>query len=690
MRKSAERLAKFVGLFAGVGGFVLLAGCEDSGRQADKDAQKKVDDADAAKGAADASQATQFDQWTMDPAISPAMKAQLSGRAAQSHLDQGMAAVGDLRALETGIFQKITQIQQLASQLDASQQYIASLQKYDPSAHIAELQAKLTAIQGAAGQDTWTVATPTGDDPTGHMDVPTGAKLSATIDALTAAIAKNQSDAADLTKKRTDDLSQAEALARKAEAETGDQLLADATNASNLRHDAAIADAQMDTLSQEMDKLKLDLANSQAQKTTIDSAIATINAQIQTEQSAWKSVQDQMAAQQAFQKKLINGPWEAPPGGWPTDKARPATITDLANDLTSLIYAANGKRATALAQLALASKMFGQAAAAAQLVRNDIGARIVTITTNQPNDVDLPILQQEMETLHPFNFIFQKASVDQTIASVDGAKVIIDTMLNEMRKGYSVSPADAASAFKEMSVKPGSQISQIKGLDVVLNPQKTGVPFPAAVTSLRTVSDSDMDTARKNVDGEFKDAVDLFDKKYGNDMGANKAARTNTGLYGKSVAERQWADFDNLVGETKEAAIEIKQADEDESNVDPVFRGVVALADTSADAAGTTQPSFGATAGGTGTPAVAPGAAATPGATPTAGTGDTTPAATPGGDAPSPTPNVFGQFFGGGAATPAPGGATPAPGTPAPSGQAPGGATPPAGGTGTALPPTSP
>jgi hypothetical protein len=529
------------------GAVCLLSGCENNERQTDQAVAKKIEEVEKARlKATDADQLSrvqaQYDTLAATQGLSAEMKTLVRGRQGELRMERTMMLLADLRAKELTITRSINDLEQLALQLAGAQMRIEALNKFDPASQIQALQAQEADIRGGADKPTWTVST--GGAAAGAQ-IPTLAKLSSDIDALNAGIDKNKSDVAALTKKSHDNLDQADVVSRQAEGETGDRQSQDTIKALELRRDSEIADAQLDTLNSRLTHLQARLAAAQAQKAAIDQAVASFESQISGLQTGWTQIQQQIEAQRKLEQGLIAGPENAQP----TDPTAVVTISGKLEELATRLQDAAALRETVNKELNSVIEQFGDASAQAEKLRTDLLAD----SREHPNDPDGVIWQQLMLTLHPLYYNLQMADAMESRASVAAGKTGIDIMISQMMDG---SPTQAAV--------------KIPGLTELLRRDRTGVDVPKSLDDIAKTDQDQLKQSEDEVNADFQKTLAAYDKRFGGtDSREDMQARLKIAMIGRSVANREWAQFAAMVGDTDAQKEHLRDADLDDSQVDP-------------------------------------------------------------------------------------------------------------------------
>jgi predicted nucleic acid-binding Zn-ribbon protein len=548
-------------------GFLILSSCETSEQQADHAAQKAVETADRDRAQAQGMDDLQKVQQSYDALTNPQSLQNLSrqvrvlvrSRQAQLRMQRITMMAADLREEELATARTIEDIEQLALQISAAQVSVDSLKAYDPANQGDKLKSQIAEIQGSADKLTWMMANPTPDNPDAKVSLPTLAALQQKIDALDSEIQHNQADTVAARKLSSAKGDEAENFLRKAEGESGEDQVNDATRAAEDRRDAALADSKADTLKVTLARLQASLDEAQDQKSSMEGSVKTLEAQTQAQQTRWSSVGDQIQGQKKVQQNLI---------GSSADEAGPVTMWALAQQLASHMQKAAAIREkidndlnAVIPQLTDAITQCGQ-----------LRSEWVTDLREKQDDPDAVIWRQAEETLHPAYFNLQLASALLTRASVAAAKTRIDVMIARMFDGYNVDPADAAAHFKTLVVAASKPI-KVPGLTKLLDPQRTGVAIPTPFGDIVKADPDQLKQEMDDVNKAFDAAVQKYDPQSGAiDSGPAADGRRNVALSGQAEANRAWAQFAETIGDTEGAANHTKAAEEAESQIDPSFR----------------------------------------------------------------------------------------------------------------------
>jgi hypothetical protein len=564
-----------ISLSLSIVGFSLLASCGTSEQQADRAAQKAVEQADQDRAKAQGLEDLVKVQKTYDDLTSPQniqnlsrqMRVLVRSRQAQLRLQRITMMTADLREEELAATRTIEGIEQIAIQIAAAQASINALKSYDPGSEAQNLKAQQAEIQGSADKLTWMMPSPTADDPNAKVTLPTIFALNQLIDSLTGEIQRNQADSEAARKLSSAKGDEAETFLRKAEGESGEEQVNDSTRAAEDRRDAALADSKADVMKVQLERMQASLAEAQDKKASLDVAVKTLDAQLQAGQTRWASINDQILGQQKVQQALI---------GTSADETGPVTLWRLSQQLASRLQDAAALRDKIDNDLNAVIPQLKDAITQCSQLRSEW----MTDLREKQDDPDSIIWRQAEETLHPAYFNLQLATALQTRASVAAAKTRLDLMIAQMFDGYEVNPADASDHFKTLVVSASKPI-KIAGLTTLLDPQKTGAPVPQSFGDIVKADPDQLKQEQDDVDKAYDTAVQAFDPQAGaTDSGPAAAERHNIALTSQAEADRAWAQFDQTMGDYDNAANHVKAAEEAEAQIDPSFHLIATAADS--------------------------------------------------------------------------------------------------------------
>jgi hypothetical protein len=554
-------------------GTLPLAGC-GAGPTADKDAENAIEKADQQRAGAQslddlAPVQTAYDNLANNHNLSKQMQVVARSRQEQLRMERISMMIDDLRSQELVIGREITDIEQLAMQVAAAQSSADALKVYDPTAPVQALTEQAAHIQGSATELTWSMANPTTADPNGKVTLPTLFAVKQEIDTLQSKIQQNKTDTEAAHKLSASKGDEAEVYLRKSEGENGDQQVTDTTASATDRKDAAIADATSATLTNNLARMQASLDRAKQQEKTLTSALQLLNDQIQSQQTRWTGVSDQITAQKKLQEQLVN---DSKPGA--------TSIGSLAADLSSRLQDAATLREKINDELNVVIDHLNGTIQLCNQLRN---VWMSDIRQNM-DDPDAAVWKEAEETLHPGYFSLQLAGALEDRATVAAAKARIDLQIYHLRKGNEVSVAEAASHFKHLDVTATSGKIEIRGIDQLLDTKKTGIDMPKAFDGIQAPDPDQLSQEKDEVNKAFQEAVDAYDPtKFGaTDTGPVAAQRRDVALMGGAEANRKWAQFSELLGDKSEAQNHRQSAADLEAQMDSAF----ALSDSTSPAAG--------------------------------------------------------------------------------------------------------
>lgn len=565
-------------------GMLSLAGCGSGEAAADRSAEDALQQVDQDRAKAEsvdnfkvedlAPIQKRYDDLANDHTLSTTMQVIIRGRQAQVRQERIAMMVADLRAQELVISRDIEDMRELAMQVGGAQWSANALKSYDPSTQIANLKTQLAQAQGSADQLTWTMSDRTSNDPNSSVTLPTLFAAKQEVVNLNAKIQQDQTDADADHKLSAAKGDEAEMYLRRAEGETGDQQVQDATNAAVDRRDAALADAKAATLANDLQRTKADLDRSANQQSSLEAAIKSINDEIQSRQARWSGISDQIVAQQKVEQTLIGDP------------STPSTISSLAADLATRLQGAAALREKINDELNAVIQQLDTAIMQCKQLRTEWMADV----QQKADDPDVIIWRQAEETLHPMNFGLQKAAALESRATVAAAKARIDQQLFHLLSGDEIPASEAAIHFKNLDVAAlKSNKIELPGLNNLLDPKNTGVPRPKALSDLPQLDFDAISQAKSDVDKAFQDTVDAYDpSKYGVvDNGPAADQRRNVALMDGAEANRKWALFAEAMGDDAGAQNHTQDAATLEGQIDASFALSTAAASIPAPAAAT-------------------------------------------------------------------------------------------------------
>lgn len=544
-------------------GVLALSGCgsEASADRAARDAMAQADQARAQDSGLENLNKVQktLDDLAGNPNLSDVMEVLVRSRQAQVRLERIMLMIADLRSQELAITRSINDIENLGMQVASAQASAQALTAYEPTGQIDKLKAQEAQITGSATQLTWQMPSPTASDPNATTALPTLWAVKHQIDTLTSQIQDNQSQTDAAHKLSAAKGDEAEQYLRRAEGELGDQQVNDTVHAATDRRDAALADSRATALANQLSRLQASLDQTKVQESALESAVASLDAQIQAQQDRWTNISQQIQGEQKVEADLVSG--SSGDGG--------VTMDLLATNLASALQTAAKTREDVNDELNALIPQLQTVVTRCNQLRNTWKQDENT----QQDSPDIVVWRQAEETLHPMYFNLQMASALEARASVAAAKARIDLMIERMFDGYTVSAADAGSQFKGLDVSVPSQGIQVPGLTVLLDKSKTGVDMPKAFSDLQPLDPDTMKQEEDNVNKAFSEAADAYsEQRFGaTDTGDPATERRNVALLDTVELNRQWADFAAMIGDSTGAADHQKAADDAQSQIDPTF-----------------------------------------------------------------------------------------------------------------------
>jgi hypothetical protein len=120
-------------------------------------------------------------------------------------------------------------------------------------------------------------------------------------------------------------------------------------------------------------------------------------------------------------------------------------------------------------------------------------------------------------------------------------------------------------------------------LTELLNRDVTGVDVPKALADISRTDTDQLKRDEDEVNDDFQKTLAAYDTKFGGtDSREEMQARNKVAMIGRSVANREWAQYAATVGDTQAEQQHLRDAEIDESQIDP---SVSSAADAAAAAA---------------------------------------------------------------------------------------------------------
>ena len=523
---------------------LALSGCGNAAT-ADRAAKDSLDEVDRERSQdsslenLDRVQAT-LDSLASNSDLSDVMQILVRSRQAQVRLERIQLMIADLRSQELSITRNINDMENLGMQVASAQASADALKAYEPTGQIDKLKAQEALIGGSPTQSTWQMPGVSGT-------LPTLFAIKSQIQTLTQQIQDNQSQTDAAHKLSAAKGDEAEQYLRRAEGELGDQQVADTIQAATDRRDAALADSKAAGLANELTKLQASLDEARVQEAALESAVNSLEAQIDAQNKRWTDISQQIDAERNVQASLIV----------PSPEQGGVTIDVLAESLEISLQEAAKMRDTVNDQLNAVIPQL-------QTIITHCNALRTTWREDEMEKQDSPdvaVWHETEEILHPMYFNLQMATALEARASVAAAKTRIDLMIERMFDGYNA----AATA--------GNQAIVVPGLTALLDKNKTGVDVPKYLGDLQPLDPDSLKQEEDDANKAFGEAADAYgEQRFGaTDTGPAAAERRNVALLGTAQLNRQWAEFASFIGDASGAADHEHAAEDAQAQIDPTF-----------------------------------------------------------------------------------------------------------------------
>jgi hypothetical protein len=330
---------------------ILIVGCDDK-TAGDKKVIKKLNDAATSLAKSD-----DFDPNNNAREAAHKALTEAAGEKSASGVWQAIASsqVGDLDLqsaatarvhlidTELQIRGVINDLRSLSQQIAMTNALATAQQQTDPKDALAKLSTQVAEIQGDAQKATWS--------PAPKAMLPTLAAIKGDITRLEAEVAQRKQQIADLTKQRSDALTQAEAKFTEAEKQKGDAAVKTYVEGTESRRQAEDFGTNIMLVQDQLGRSESDLALAKAQEASLTKGIESLQSQDAELKKGWVATSAFIDQQRAEAKALLEG----------NDKAT-ASIKAKTDELNTLRTKAEGERKVIDDLLKEADKFYGSAA----------------------------------------------------------------------------------------------------------------------------------------------------------------------------------------------------------------------------------------------------------------------------------------------------------------------------------------
>jgi hypothetical protein len=361
---------------AAAGGLILplAGGCDDS-HTADKRVREALAEARLAHFAGDEEKAqSKLTEAASEANAAAATKAHAKSVLAQAELDSALARISNpdtgIDAANRQISGLLWDIGRLGHQIRTTNNLAMMYRQYEPKEARTSIQAKLAEANGSAEKPNWIDGKPA---------IPSLAVAQQKVAQLQGEVQKQQGVIQQLQAAKAQKQQQAEQASRQAEATPGKQGLETFKIASGLRKEVADLQNQIEVAQAKLAPMQQDLALAQAEQTAVAGAIDQFQRKGQQIDEGWKSVEQQILAQNQLATAILSGAGPAGSSAKSSD-----TIAKRAAELSKLITDTKEKEKSIEEQLTTAATHFEEAENAAKTLKQESGQSVSQLPRDNP------------------------------------------------------------------------------------------------------------------------------------------------------------------------------------------------------------------------------------------------------------------------------------------------------------------
>lgn len=405
-----SRVSAMAGCLLAAG--AMLAGCDSDVRRADRQVQQELNRGIelAREGSTESVQkATQiFEQAASNQSASLATRANAKGLLAQSELERARIAQQQIDSLQIELARLIWEANRLAQQISTTNALVAGYRKYDPAEAKRNIAKSIADATGGPQQPAWFTHE--------NTTLPTLSAVRQEISRLEGAIAQHQDKIKELSAQRDRINDDANRASQQAQAGHSGSTLEAFKLASDLRKQAADLSTAIEVEQAALVPLQKDLSVAQAQQAVLEEVIAQLQAQSAALDTGWKLVQDQIGAQAALARNILQGN-----GGEATAATQPGaaiggSISAKAQEIERRIAELKTLRDQAIDDARNAASHFEEAAMSANELRTQLSTKIEDPAFN--NRPERKAWEQMRTAINPSAFQLQQSAAHRTLASL--------------------------------------------------------------------------------------------------------------------------------------------------------------------------------------------------------------------------------------------------------------------------------
>lgn len=375
------------------GSFLFGVGCENERRESDLQLQ-----ADVRQSLVDQKAPLEtrklIEQAIGREGTSPASKADALALLAQLEVAAANVLLQEAAREEIDAARHMWEITRTAAQLEAGNTLVEAYRALDPKEVRQKLAGEITNAQGTADNAVWF-----NHDKSPLLSL---ASLKQKISQFEGEISKRAQQIQTLTRQRTEALTQGEAADRESQVEQGEKSVELFQRGAELRKQAADLAVEIERINAELVPLQRDSAIAQSQQQVVAQAIEKLKEQDQRAVQTWEQIQQQLQAQTAKAKALVENGDEK------------ASLAAKASELAQSLQKSHELRTEAEKNLESAIKHFKLARSSADEVFKEVKMRMDAVDSGS---TEYAAWQSILSIYNPAAFKFDEAGAQQLLAT---------------------------------------------------------------------------------------------------------------------------------------------------------------------------------------------------------------------------------------------------------------------------------
>jgi hypothetical protein len=366
---------------------------------------------------------------------SPAASAQAKAVLAAAEMAQAQRLMQTVDANNREISRLVHEIGILGASIANSNLKIAGYRGQEPAAAREDAKKKIAEVQGEGDKGAWIDA--------GNAKIPTLAAVKQEVSRLQGEIAKRQEELKQLEQQRVAAAAEADKQQEAADNAKGQQHVELIKQSAAAAKKAADVATQIEGLQAAIVPLERDLAVAQAQEAAAAGAVESYQRQIESIESGWKGVEQQIATQAQIAQNVMGAAGAAAPVAEEGKMPVANTVNEKAAQLKQLVDATKATFDEADQRLDNAITNYGAAVDAAGQLSRDIQAKREGVERNSPY---YKAFDELMKVVNPATYKLGQAEANQLRATLNASQAI--SLIGQQRMMNTIQPILAAAKLE--------------------------------------------------------------------------------------------------------------------------------------------------------------------------------------------------------------------------------------------------